>query len=87
MYITSKLATVYESKLWLSITGTPDHDSHYTMVGVLKCVTQLRHKVVCCKTWGRFELGDGECMSDPKIHQSCIFLIDHWSPYATSKTI
>ena len=35
-------------------------------------------------------LGDGmqqymlQFMSDPKIDQTCIFLIDHWSPYAST---
>ena len=52
---------------------------------------QLRHKVAYCKTWGRVKLRGGKqqcmlkCMTDLKIHQTCIFLIDQWSLDASCK--
>ena len=59
---------------------------------VIEKATWWHHKLTC-KTWWRFKLAESvqhlmlKCVSDQEIHQICIFLMDHWSPYAIPQYI
>ena len=57
---------------------------------VIEYVPRWRHKLTCCKWRRRFKLENViqhhmlNYVSDREIYQTCIFLIDHWFPYASA---